>query len=166
MSQRLDPHPEPVEGRIPPVPGAAWRSAAVGLLAAALLAGSAVAEEPDPADTGSIWIELNRLETVGTACQPYLVFENRTDHALTDLRLDLVMFDADGVVADRLAIDAAPLPAGKTSLVVFQVPSMSCEAIGRLLLNTVIACAGGPVTDSACIGLVETDSRLAVPFFK
>ncbi len=76
------------------------------------------------------------------------------------------MFDAEGVVVDRLAVDASPLPPGKTSLVVFQVPSMACEAIGRLLLNAVIACAGGPVGEAACIDLVETDSRLPVPFFK
>ena len=140
-----------------------------------MLSGVARAQEPAPpaeaaAETtgaaGAIRVELNRMETVGEACQPYLVFENQAGYALSELQLDLVLFDADGVVADRLAINAAPLPAGKTSLVVFQVPSMTCERVGRLLLNSVLACAGGPLAPEQCLDLVRTESRLAVPFFK
>lgn len=133
---------------------------------------SALAQDPvQPADATAaaaavIRVELNRLETVGDACQPYLVFENRADYALTDLQLDLVLFDADGIVAERLAIDAAPLAAGKTSLVVFQVPTLTCDRIGRMLLNSVIACAGGPLAAGQCLDLVQTELRLDVPFFK
>lgn len=117
-------------------------------------------------DAGTIHVELNRLDSNGEACQPYLVFENNADYALSDLRLDLVLFDTDGIVADRMAINAAPLPAGKTSLIVFTVNSMPCEAVGRILVNDVIACAGGPASAEECLDLVTTATRVDVPLFK
>jgi hypothetical protein len=43
---------------------------------------------------------------------------------------------------------------------------MTCERVGRLLLNSVLACAGGPLAPEQCLDLVQTESRLAVPFFK
>src|SRR3546814_7646809 len=60
-------------------------------------------------------IELNKLETVGEgpACRVYLVFQNTTPQDFEKLRLDLVVFGTDGVVAKRLSVDAAPLPASK-----------------------------------------------------
>jgi hypothetical protein len=138
---------------------------ALGLLAMAP-AGAVAQEAPAEEAAATVRVELNRLEPVANACQPYLVFENRTAYALSSLKLDLVLFDADGIVADRLAVEAAPRPAGKTSLVVFQVPSLACDAIGSVLLNGVLACAGASVSDGACIDLVETGSRVTVPFFK
>ena len=137
----------------------------VGVLALASVAKAQETVTSGPAtDTGSVRAELNRLEESGEACQPYLVFENRTPTAFSSLKLDLVLFDGDGTVADRLAVEAAPLPAGKTSLVVFQVPSLECAEIGRILLNGVLACEPG--AERPCLDLVETESRLAVPFFK
>jgi len=37
----------------------------------------------------------------GSACRAYLVLENGTESAFKTLKLDLVMFDTDGVGADR-----------------------------------------------------------------
>lgn len=143
-----------------------WLGPATAGLLACVVPGVLAQEAGVEGGSASVRVELNRLEDVAAACQPYLVFENRTAHAFSSLKLDLVLFDADGIVADRLAVEAAPLPAGKTSLVVFQVGSLGCDAIGSVLLNGVIACSGAPVADAACLDLVETASRLAVPFFK
>lgn len=118
------------------------------------------------ARSGTIRVELNRLEPAGDACRPNLVLVNATDFSLADFRLDLVMFDVDGIVADRLAVDASPLLPGKTSLIVFEVPAMPCDGIGRVLINDVIACAGGPEGPGACLGLIDASSRTAAALFK
>lgn len=111
-------------------------------------------------------IELNKLEPQGDACRAYLVLENGTDHAFASLKLDLVMFDIDGVVAKRLAVETAPLPAGKTSLKVFDMNSLACERVDRLLLNTVMKCADRSGGRENCLASIVTDARGPVPFIK
>ena len=91
------------------------------LAGAPVPAGAAGTAEP------VITIDLNRLEAAENACRIFLVFENKTAHAFTALKLDLVMFGPDGVIAKRLAVESAPLRAGKTSLKVFDVEGLPCE---------------------------------------
>jgi hypothetical protein len=110
--------------------------------------------------------ELNKLEPQGDACRAYLVLKNEVPVAFDTLKLDLVLFDGDGVVARRLAVDAAPLAAGKTSLKVFDIAGQACGAIGRILLNDVIACAGPDGPRSDCLGLVAPSARGSVQFIK
>jgi hypothetical protein len=125
-----------------------------------LAAGAARAEPP------AVGVELNKLEAAEGACRAYLVLQNRGSETFTSLKLDLVMFDADGIVARRLAVEGAPLPAGKTSLKVFDVADIGCPKIGRVLLNDVLACAGagGPVDN--CLARIEPSARGRVPFVK
>ncbi len=78
----------------------------------------------------------------------------------------MVMLDADGIVADRLAIDASPLLPGNTSLIVFEVPAMACDGIGRVLINAVIACEGGPDGPGGFLSLIEPSSRTDVALLK
>lgn len=121
---------------------------------------AAVAAEP------TVSVELNKLKPNGEACRAYLVVKNDAGAAFETLKLDLVLFDTDGIVARRLAVETAPLPAGKTSLKVFDVAGQPCDGIGRVLLNDVLACRdnGGERTD--CLGLVAPTARGAVPFIK
>ncbi|MEO0622180.1 MAG: Tat pathway signal sequence domain protein [Pseudomonadota bacterium] len=95
------------------------------------------------ADDGRLGIELNRLDAQEGACQAYLVMQNGTETAFSALVLDLVMFDPEGIIARRLAVDVAPLRAGRTSIKVFAVDGLACDRIGRILLNDVLSCAGG-----------------------
>jgi len=77
---------------------------AVGLLTAPAMPAAAAA---------GVTVELNKLEAQGEDCRAYLVFENATADAFTSLKLDLVLFDSDGIIARRLAIEGGPLPAGR-----------------------------------------------------
>lgn len=115
----------------------------------------------------TVAIELNKLEPNGTACRAYLVVKNQSGRAFDSLKLDLVMFDGGGVVAKRLAVQAAPLPQGKTSLKVFDIEGHDCAGIGSILLNDVLACepAAGAQA-SGCLALVAASARGEVPFIK
>ncbi len=121
---------------------------------------------PARAEGPVVAVELNKLEANGAACRAYLVLRNDAGTAFESLKFDLVMFDADGVVALRLAVEAAPLTAGKTSLKVFDIADQPCAGIGRVLLNDIMACrvAAGPRDD--CLALVKTTSRTTTPFIK
>jgi hypothetical protein len=131
---------------------------AVGLC---LFAGAASAVEK-----GRIGVELNKLEPAGDACRAYLLLSNGTAAAFTSLKLDLVTFDADGIVQRRVAVEAAPIGAGKTSLKVFDISGTQCAAIGRMLLNGVLSCKGGKEQTSDCLALVSVSSRAPQPFIK
>lgn len=133
-----------------------------GLLLSSLLLSPITAQ----AAAESVQIELNKLEPNDNACRAYLVLENGTSSAFEALKLDLVMFDSDGIVARRLAVETAPLPAGKTSLKVFDMKGLACEQVSRLLLNTVMACADASGARENCLSLISTSARAKVPFIK
>lgn len=118
------------------------------------------------APDGSIRAELNKLEPSNGDCRAYLVLENESSDTFEALMLDVVIFGTAGVVERRLAVRAAPLAAGKTSLKVFDVSGLSCERIGRLLLNDVLECADGAGKRDDCLALLSTTTRAAVPLIK
>lgn len=131
------------------------------LLAAALtlFSGAALAQVG-----GGIVVELNKLEQVENACRAYLVTQNLTDSQFETLVLDVVMFDNKGIVAKRLAVDIAPLPADKTRLKVFDITGLTCKNIGQLLLNNVIECQDAERKRNDCLSLLRVTSRDDVPF--
>ncbi|MFO7855108.1 MAG: hypothetical protein R6V44_07810 [Paracoccaceae bacterium] len=129
----------------------------VAALALGAVAVGPAAAEPAPA----IGVELNRLETVEGECRAYLVLDNRGG-ALESLELDLVLFDPDGVIARRLAVEAGPLRAGRESVKVFTIGGLACDGIGRVLLNDVLSCTGEGAGDD-CLGRIEASSRAAAP---
>jgi hypothetical protein len=136
----------------------------VPALAAAIL--SCAAGGPAAAQTPAVRMELNKLEPHGKACRVYMLFANETPRAFRTLKTDLVIFDSDGIIAKRLAVDGAPLAARKTVVKLFDVADVSCASIGRILLNDAMSCedGAGPVED--CTALLNAESRAAVPFNK
>lgn len=116
------------------------------------------------AATAEVRVELNKLEPHGGDCRAYLLLENASGAGFENLALDLVMFDGEGVVARRMAVETAPLPAGKTSLKAFDVDGLACAGIGRVLLNDVLECVDDAGPRGDCLALVSTAARGSVPF--
>ncbi len=140
------------------------RKQPVATLIAGLLCahpGAALGQEAE-----AISIELNRLEQADGSCQAYLVVGNATQASFDSLGLDLVMFDPEGIVSRRIAVELAPLPAGKTSVRVFSIEGSECDSVGRVLLNSVVSCRDGSGDRPDCLGLVEPSSRAAAPFIQ
>ncbi|MGH8502884.1 MAG: Tat pathway signal sequence domain protein [Gammaproteobacteria bacterium] len=104
-------------------------------------------------------VELNKLEPQDDACRAYLVFENQTARSFSGLTLDLVMFDGEGVIAKRLAVNAAPLPADKTSVKLFDIDGLECANVDRILINDVLNCQDANGKVSNCVAQIEPTSR-------
>lgn len=121
------------------------------LLGAAL---PALAQEAPP-----IGIELNRLEPQGAACRVWMVSRNPGPDALDPLRLDLIVFGKDGVIARRMALDLGPLPGRKTQARIFDLAGQSCDSLGSLLVNDVMACGPTAETKAACLSRLSLSSR-------
>ena len=151
--------------------------AALALAACAGGAPARAAETPLP-------IELNKLEplpaaaTTPAGCRVYFVVNNNDADALTQLRLDLILFATDGVIARRVALDLGPLPGKKTGVRLFDLTGQACDGIGRVLINDVLACqsaaaaptpapaAPAPATTSSggatgCLDRLTPNSRIA-----
>ena len=139
-------------------------------LAVSALISMSVGAETKPADNTSadqlqrIGLELNKLEPqAGGQCRVYLVISNQTPFAFEVLQLDFVTFDSDGLVGQRLVVETAPLPAGKTGLRLFDVPATDCAGVSRILLNAVPACSaagdGAPANPAACLALIDPSSK-------
>ncbi|WP_342236563.1 Tat pathway signal sequence domain protein [Inquilinus sp. OTU3971] len=139
---------------------------ALSALLLALSAAPALAEAAAPAATpNGVSLELNTLEPRGQNCAVNMVF-GTSDDAYQSFKLDLVFFGTDGAIRKRLAVDAAPLRARKTSVKAFEVSGLACDAIGSVLVNDVLDCRteAGAVAD--CIDRVETRSRLPVALMR
>lgn len=118
------------------------------------------------ASSAEFILELNKLEEAEGACRAYLVFKNKTDASYTTLKLDLVMFGADGVISKRLAVEGAPLPPRKTSVKLFEIRDVTCDSIARILLNDVISCRDDDGEHSNCVQRITTRSLGGIEFFK
>ena len=115
---------------------------------------------------GTLGIELNKLESVEDSCRAYMVFKNDRGGALESLKLDLVMFDLDGLIIKRLAVEGGPLPVGKTSVRLFDITDVSCGEVGQVLLNDVLDCSGPAGEEDDCLNDIDTTSRSSALFFK
>ena len=114
-------------------------------------------------------LELNRLEQVNApaeACRLWLVLANDAAGAapIASLRLDLVAFGRDGLIARRVAVELGPLGAGRTGVRFFDLPGLPCEELSRLLINNVLACRIGGEDLPNCAERLRVTSRAGLRF--
>jgi len=114
----------------------------------------------------TLTVELNKLEPRQMDCRAYLVLENGTPDRFSSLKLDLFLFDPEGIVDRRVALQAAPIEGGKTTVKVFDLKDRSCGGIGRMLLNDVSECRTGGDLRTDCLAQIVARSRTSTPFLK
>jgi hypothetical protein len=118
------------------------------------------------AEPAALSVELNKLEPQGGGCRAYLVVTNEGATQYQSLKLDLVLFQPDGVIGRRFAIDLAPLKASKRTVKLFDLDGIICDQIGSLLINDVVECKSdaGPLDD--CLAAMTVKSLTAVQLTK
>ncbi|PWR23486.1 Tat pathway signal sequence domain protein [Zavarzinia compransoris] len=109
---------------------------------------------------------MNKLEPQAEACRAYLVLNNPAGPDITDLKLDLILFNQDQVIERRIAVGLSPLPAGKTTVKLFDIQGQDCARVGSVLINEVMACNSteGAVPD--CTKRIAPSSRVGAKLFK
>ena len=112
----------------------------------------------------AIQLELNAVEKGENRCFMTFVVQNKDEAPLESLRLDLAVFNRDGILYRRLITEMGPLRPKKTMVKAFGIDG-ECAQIGGVLVNDVNACAPGDV--SSCLDRLVVNSRVAnVRFFK
>jgi hypothetical protein len=136
------------------------RTIGLALAAQALLAGAAFAAD------APIRVELNALEAGQNHCRVSFVVENKTSTPVDSLKLDLIAFGKDGVIARRIVVEMGPIYKEKTIVRTFNLDS-ECGNIGSMLVNDVPACTPAAADGKSCIDKLELSSRApGVKLFK
>jgi hypothetical protein len=140
------------------------RRGQAGAVCAAL--GLAVVVQPLVAATPELLIELNKLEDTDQGCRSLFLFDNGTGHELNRFRVDLILFDPEGVYAKQLLLDLAPLHEDKKVLASFLLAEKPCSSIGSILVNGLPLCEDGAGAQVDCVPLLKVESRTEVPLEK
>lgn len=118
------------------------------------------------ADPVSISIELNKLEPKDKSCRAYIVVENTNSNSYAVFKLDLVLFQPDGVIGRRVAIDLAPLKPNKKTVKLFDLDGTPCDTIGSFLVNDVVECKSESAPIEDCLSGVKVKSLTQVQLTK
>lgn len=124
----------------------------------ATVAGADPQQASPGTDSSGPSIELNKLEPADKGCRAYLVVNNSGSTAYQSFKVDLVLFQTDGVIGKRFSIDLAPLKPEKKTVKLFDIDGMACDKIGSLLINDVMECRSdsGPVDN--CLQNLKTST--------
>jgi len=128
------------------------------------LAALALASMPLPAAEGP-GIQLNRLQQKDNDCVAYLVVENPTGMTYTSLKMDLVLFQTNGVIERRLSLDLSPVLPSKTRVSLYQFADLNCDSLGKVLVNEITECQAETALPD-CINQFHFDSLAGIPLFK
>jgi hypothetical protein len=127
---------------------------------------AAQAPSPPPAPGPTLALELNKLETYDKGCRAYMVINNTGDSAYQAVKLELVMFQPDGVIAKRIAIDLAPVKASKKIVKLFDIEGLACDKVANVLLNDVMECKADTGIVPDCLARVTLSSVAGAGFTK
>jgi hypothetical protein len=127
---------------------------------------NAIAQDAKAKADGGISLELNKLEASDKGCRAYVVVSNPTDATYDAYKLDLVMFQPDGIIGRRFAVDLAPLRPSKRTVKLFELDGTQCDGIGSFLVNDVMECraSSGPVSD--CLANMKVNSLTKIEISK
>ena len=142
--------------------------------AASLLVGAGANAQDNTATTSpalpgsgdGVTLELNKLEKSDKGCRAYVVVTNPTKTSYDAFKLDLVMFQTDGIVGRRFALDLAPVRPDKRSVKLFDLDGAQCEEIGSFLINDVMDCRTATGTATDCLARLKVKSLTKVEISK
>ncbi|MFP6773372.1 MAG: hypothetical protein VCE74_13720 [Alphaproteobacteria bacterium] len=119
---------------------------------------------PTPAEANSLTLELNKVTDSPQGCLATLLIGNKLERNLDRFRLDLVLFNGKGVLFDRVLIDLAPLPRGRTTVASFPLVPGTCTGVSRILLQDVPACRAEGQKEMDCLSGIAVSSRTGIEF--
>jgi hypothetical protein len=102
-------------------------------------------------------LELNATENADNRCRLTFLIENKTARTIDSLKLDLALFNLDGVIQRRMVTEMGPVRGQRTNVRTFPTDG-DCAQIGAILVNDVTACAPGEAT--ACMDGLALSSRV------
>lgn len=130
------------------------------LIGAALCAAGLPAVAADETAIGeAVSVELNAVKQGETGCTLTFLVINGHPGQIDKLVYETVLFDSDGAV-DRLTLfDFATLPPARPRVRQFSVPGLSCDGLGKILINGASTCDAPDLGPAACDAGLITGTR-------
>ncbi|MFP4569030.1 MAG: hypothetical protein ACOCXK_01940 [Rhodosalinus sp.] len=141
------------------------KATVMAMLGAIVATALAVGAPGAQAQERPLTVELNKFEAGEEGgCRAFFLFRNGGERTFDGFEMSLAILDGGGVIDRLLTIDAAPLPAGRTTLKLFEIPDIACDSISEVLLHDMTACNAQNEGPADCFGLMELVSRTSARF--
>ena len=114
------------------------------------------------ATTKGLHLELNAINDTGNACRLSFVANNTTGSDIDQAVFETVIFDASGSVMSLSLFDFRDLPANRPRVRQFDVPSATCNGLGRVLINGANTCTVSDKNSDICSSSLNLSSRVAL----
>jgi hypothetical protein len=115
---------------------------------------------PLHADAPKLSLELNAVADQDSGCRMTFVAMQTLGADISALVVEAVIFTPDGLV-DRLALlDFQTLPQTRPRVRQFDLPGLSCDRIGQVLINAVGTCTGADLSPENCAAAMTVSSRV------
>lgn len=115
--------------------------------------------------TGKIGLELNHVQpTQDGGCRLSIIATNGLERPISELGLEIVAFNTEGLVDQFLRLDFSRISAGKTKVLQFDLAGKACDSISRLHINDVLNCVPPSITDVYCLDLLDLTNRTPIRF--
>ncbi|RKF16823.1 hypothetical protein D6850_04600 [Roseovarius spongiae] len=124
------------------------------------LAAPAAAQEQEIGKAVSL--ELNTTQMTDAGCTLTFLVINGHSAPIDSLVYETVLFDRNGQV-DRLTLfDFGALPPARPRVRQFSVPGVTCEGLGRILINGASTCESADLAPDACEAGLTLSSRTGI----
>ena len=115
----------------------------------------------------NLTVELNKFETTPTnGCRAFFLFRNQTAKTFEGFEMSLAVLNSTGIIDRLLTIDAAPLPAARTTLKLFEIPETACDQISEILLHELASCKPQNEEEIDCFQFLNLVSRTSAKLVK
>lgn len=125
--------------------------------AATVFAAEASAQEVDVRP--GVSIELNAAATSEGACTLSFLVTNGYEHPIEQAVFETVLFDRAGQVERLTLFDFGALPPARPRVRQFALSDVTCDAIGRVLINGASTCEAPDLGPGACMDGLQLTSR-------
>jgi hypothetical protein len=117
-------------------------------------------------EEGRISFQLNGTAGVKDACRFNFIFRNGVSEPVTDLVLELVVFNDEDLVDRFVLVKSGSLPKGKTRVRQFDFADLDCARVSKLLVNEVKVCKGGNLDPETCLSRLEVKGSKSIRLLK
>lgn len=118
------------------------------------------------AELPSISIELNRLMQKDKNCVTYFMIKNNSDFNFSEFKTEMVTFDKDGLITNRILGDFQKIRPKKTVVKLFAIPDTKCSSIDKILINDVHSCKANTEKNMDCLDWLQPSYRAKIELFK
>jgi len=133
----------------------------IGVLVAAVAPGVAPAQSSENT-APRLFLELNAVRDVGGACRLTFFAQNGTGAAIDQAVFETVVFDTSGGVVSLSLFDFRDLPLNRPRVRQFDLPGMTCDTVGKALINGANSCIVDGADSQVCDEALSLGSRLDV----